>query len=141
MSGDLSELVDWVRKSHPTEWEMIWSHRHANEILIEFRFDGMLGDDQYRCYEVKRAPAGGFYSRTSGGQVGWTTDPAGPNGEPIQMHREWLVAEGHGYIGSFESLEMLALMIIYQLRGKIKFVVSDSKELDALCVNEGSTGR
>ena len=78
----------------------------------------MLAGEQHRVYEVKRAPAWSYFSSVSGGQRHYTTDAAGPHGEPLEHKREWLVTERGGYIGSFETLEDLAVMIIHQLRGR-----------------------
>lgn len=127
MDNDFKALAEYLQVSRPAEWDAITRHRNAiTEILIEFRFDGMMGKDQHRVYEVKRSPAGCYNSSVSGGQEQWTTEPKGLNGEPIVKYREWLVSEHGGYIGSFETLEQLAVMILHQLRGRDVFVVSDS---------------
>jgi hypothetical protein len=128
MDDDFTVLEKHLKKAKPVEWEAIVRHGNAiTQILIEFRFDGMMGKDQHRVYEVKRAPAGAYNSTMSGGQEQWTTEPMGLNGEPIVKKREWLASEHGGYIGSFETLEHLAIMILHQLRGRDVFVVSDSR--------------
>jgi hypothetical protein len=128
MHDDFEVLADYLKKTRPVEWEAIVRHRNAiTEILIEFWFDGMTGKGQHRVYEVKRSPAGCYQSNMSGGQEQWTTGSAGPYGEPVVKMREWLVSEHGGYIGSFETLEQLAVMILHQLRGRGVFVVSDSQ--------------
>lgn len=127
MSNDFEALADYIRSSNPIEWDAITRHRNATrEILIEFWFGGMSGKDEHRVYEVKRALAGCYRSSISGGQEQWTTESQGPNGEPIVKYREWLVSESGGYIGSFETLEQLAVMILHQLGARNVFVVSDS---------------
>jgi hypothetical protein len=119
-------LAAHLKKTRPVEWEAIVRHGSAiTEILVEFRFDGMMGKNQHRVYEVRRSPAGSYYSSVSGGQEQWTTEKTGPNDEPIEKRREWVVSESGGYIGSFETLEMLAIMILHQLRGRDVFVVSE----------------
>lgn len=120
-------LATHLNKTRSIEWEAIVRHRNAiTEILIEFRFDGMMGENQHRVYEVRRSPAGCYHSSMSGGQEQWTTEKVGRNGEPIVKYREWVVSEHGGYIGSFETLDKLAIMILHQLRGRDVFVVSDS---------------
>lgn len=121
---DVEKLAAWLKESKPVEWAEILRHEKAAEILIEFCFDGMLGKDQHRVYEVKRAPAWAYSSSVSGGQEHFTTEAAGPNGEPLERRREWLVTESGGYIGSFETLEDLAVMILHQLRGRNIMAVS-----------------
>jgi hypothetical protein len=121
-------LATHLNKTRPIEWEAIVRHRNAiTEILVEFWFDGMMGKNQHRVYEVRRSPARAYHSSVSGGQEQWTTELVGPNGEPIIKEREWLVSEHGGYIGSFETLEQLAIMVLHQLRGRDVFVVSDSR--------------
>lgn len=121
-------LAEYLKKTRPVEWNAIVCLGDAvTQILIEFRFDGMMGGDRHRVYEVKRAPAGAYNSSVSGGQEQWTTEKEGRNGEPIIKTREWLVSEHGGYIGSFETLDHLAVMILHQLRGRDVFVVSDSQ--------------
>lgn len=122
------DLIAWVSRSRADDWEAILSHRAANEILIEFRFDGLTGH-QHRVYEVRRAPANAYASAVSGGQEQWTDKGSGPNGEEVTCRREWVVSERGGYIGSFESLQMLAVMILHNLRGGSVYVVSDSAML------------
>jgi len=118
------QLGEYLKKTRPAEWDAITQHGNAvTQILIEFRFDGMMGKDQHRVYEVKRVPAGCYHSSVSGGQEQWTTEPTGRDGEPIIKTREWLVSEHGGYIGSFRTLDELAVMILHQLRGRDVFVV------------------
>lgn len=117
-------LGEYLKKARPVEWNAIVQHRSVTtQILIEFRFDGLIGKDQHRVYEVRRSPAGCYHSSVSGGQDQWTVESQGPNGEPLVRTREWLVSEHGGYIGSFETLEHLAVMILHQLRGRDVFVV------------------
>lgn len=128
MNDEFEKIAAYIKETRPSEWDAIVRHRNAiSEILIEFRFDGMMGKDQHRVYEVRRSPAGCYQSSVSGGQEQWTTEPHGLNGEPIVKTREWLVSERGGYIGSFETLDQLAIMILHQLRGRDVFVVSDSQ--------------
>lgn len=128
--NDFEELAAYLKKSRPDDWEAIMEHQNApTQILIEFKFDGMTGKDQHRVYEVRRSHAGAYSSRVSGGQEHFTTELQGPNGEPIEYYREWVVSEHGGYIGSFRSLQDLAVMILHQLRGRDLFVVSDAQHL------------
>jgi len=125
-------LYEHLEKTRPIEWNSIVRHRNAiTEILIEFWFDGMMGENQNRVYEVRRSPAGCYHSSMSGGQEQWTRESKGLSGEPIVKTREWVVSERGGYIGSFETLEQLAVMILHQLRGRDVFVVSDSQVMGA----------
>lgn len=118
------QLGEWLKKTRPVEWEAITQRGDSvTELLIEFRFNGMMGKDQHRVYEVRRAPAGCYHSSVSGGQEQWTKNSYGLNGEPIVKIREWLVSEHGGYIGSFKTLDELAIMILHQLRGYDVFVV------------------
>lgn len=127
---DFEVLIAYLKKSRPDDWEAIMSHQNApGQILVEFKFDGMTGKDQHRVYEVRRSHAGAYSSSVSGGQQHFTTESKGPNGEPIEYYREWVVSERGGYIGSFRSLGELAVMILHQLRGQDLFVVSDALHL------------
>jgi hypothetical protein len=127
MNDEFEALTKWMKETRPEEWEAIVRHGNAiTKLLIEFWFDGMAGKDQHRVYEVRRSPAGCYQSSISGGQEQWTTEPKGLNGEPIIKTREWVVSEDNGYIGSFETLDQLAIMILHQLGGRRVFVVSDS---------------
>lgn len=128
MTAEISLLKAHVRSRHPVEFEAIARHRNAlSTILIEFWFDGGFGRNQRRVYEVKRSPANAYRSLACGGQLFWTEDPQGPDGKPVVKAREWVVSEGNGYIGSFETLEDVAVMILHQLEGRDVFVVSDTE--------------
>ena len=125
IDDQFKQLGEYLKKDRPAEWNAITQYGAVvTQILIEFRFDGMMGKNQYRVYEVRRSPAGCYHSSVSGGQEQWTTEKEGRNGEPIVKTREWLVSEHGGYIGSFRTLDELAVMILHQLRGRDVFVVT-----------------
>lgn len=58
---------------------------------------------EVRTYELHRPQLkNGYRSRVSGGQLHWTDQGQGPNGEPITETREWVLLTGEGaLIGSF----------------------------------------
>jgi hypothetical protein len=130
VTDDFEKLFEYVRTSRKDDCEAIMCHQNAPKlILIEFTFDGAIGKGQHRLYEVRRSHAGAYSSRSSGGQENFTTESQGPEGEPIEYYREWVVSESGGYIGSFRCLRDLVVMILHQLRGRDVFVCSDSPVL------------
>lgn len=82
-------------------------------------------DSSTRVYEIVPVLERkyGYHSHSSGGQEHWTDQEQGPDGEEIDMYREWLLACDDSYIGSFISFRHALVFIAGSLGRTIGEVV------------------
>lgn len=80
--------------------------------------------DRVRLYEVKEVDLGAYYSSWSGGQEHYTKDAKGPGGESIHKRIKYILSEGYGFIGGFETWEDLRHFILGAMLCTIHEVVA-----------------
>lgn len=86
--------------------------------------DGILSSgDNVRLYEIKPTLRYEYASSWSGGQLHYTDNPVeGPHGEEIRRVIRFVLTEGEGFIGGFETWDDVRHFILWQMRAKIEEV-------------------